>query len=164
MVAKEWGYVGFAGDIFGAEFRPLTNATIRRELLNFYRSDVELFTARIEAAVQAAASMPEVDSSNIGIMGYCFGGTGAIMYTLSGLGSAKAAVSFHGGLQYPEDGPEAQTNLLVLSGGDDDTSSEVIDLETRLNNANGTWQITRYSDIQHSFTNWFDGKFQLLLC
>ena len=160
MVAKEWGYVGFAADIYGAEFHPVTNSTVRGELLGTYRGDAGLFTARIEAAVQAASAMPEVDSSNVGIMGYCFGGTGTIMYTLSGLGTAKAGVSFHGGLVYQEDGPETTTDLLVLSGGDDDTSTDIIDLENRLNTANGTWQITRYSDIQHAFTNWFDSKYK----
>ena len=35
--------------------------------------------------------------------------------------------------------------ILVLSGGADDTGTAVEDLESRLVEANSTWQITRYS-------------------
>lgn len=79
------------------------------------------------------------------------------MYSLLGADVA-GAVSFHGGLTNFT--VETMTNpLLVLSGGDDDTGSEVEDLEERLNMANGTWQITRYSQIQHAFTKWDDDRY-----
>ena len=49
--------------------------------------------------------------------------------------------------------------VLVLSGGADDTGTQVEDLEERLNSANSTWQITRYSGIEHAWTKWHDDRY-----
>lgn len=75
----------------------------------------------------------------------CFGGTGILTYSFLGATDVVGAVSFHGGLtDFPV---ETSINhpVLVLSGGADDTGTEVEDLENSLNAANATWQITRYS-------------------
>merc|ERR1712099_33386 len=47
--------------------------------------------------------------------------------------------------------------VLVLSGGNDDAGTAVEDLESRLKEANSTWQITRYSGVFHGFTK-FDSS------
>lgn len=49
--------------------------------------------------------------------------------------------------------------MLVLSGGDDDTGTQVDFLESQLNEANAEWQITRYSQIEHAFTKWDDDRY-----
>lgn len=41
----------------------------------------------------------------------------------------------------------------MISGGEDDASSDVMDLEIMLDQANATWEITRYSDVVHGFTD-----------
>jgi dienelactone hydrolase len=69
------------------------------------------------------------------------------------------AVSFHGGLTTFEVTKNMSHPVLVLSGGDDDTGSAVEDLENRLNSANATWQITRYSGIEHAFTVFEDARY-----
>jgi dienelactone hydrolase len=75
----------------------------------------------------------------------CFGGTGVLTYSFLGATDVVGAVSFHGGLtEFPVDTP-INHPVLVLSGGADDTGTEVEDLENSLNMANATWQITRYS-------------------
>jgi dienelactone hydrolase len=157
MVAQDWGFAAFAADIYGPEYTMVENATLRTELLDLYRGDMDLFLGRIEAALSHVASLPEVDASNIVIMGYCFGGTGVINYALAGLSTAKAVVSFHGGLVYPENGTVAEAHMLVLSGGDDDSTSEIMDLEKRLDAANATWEITRYAGVEHAWTVYTDG-------
>jgi len=68
-------------------------------------------------------------------------------------------VSVHGGLgNLPNVTTAVGPKLLVLSGGEDDTATEVHNLEDTLDAANATWEITRYSDIQHAFTVWNDGR------
>ena len=47
---------------------------------------------------------------------------------------------------------------MVLSGGEDDTATQITDLENTLDEANATWEVTRYSDIQHAFTVWNDAR------
>jgi dienelactone hydrolase len=69
------------------------------------------------------------------------------------------AVSFHGGLTEFPVLNNISNPVLVLSGGDDDTGTEVEFLESQLNAANATWQITRYSQIEHAFTVWGDERY-----
>ena len=75
----------------------------------------------------------------------CFGGTGILTYSFLGATDVVGAVSFHGGLTDFSVRANISHPVLVLSGGSDDTGTEVEDLENRLNMANATWQITRYS-------------------
>lgn len=80
------------------------------------------------------------------------------MYALSGQGDVKALVSFHGGLtDLPSPSVNVIPKVLVLSGGEDDTATSIIDLENNLNTANAIWEITRYSGIEHGFTK-FDSN------
>jgi dienelactone hydrolase len=160
MVAEELGYIGFAADIYGKDLHTVENITMRSELATLYRSNVTLFANRIQAAVDVVRTFDEVDVDNVAIMGYCFGGTGVLIYALEGVNDVKAVVSFHGGLSMiPDAGPVVEPKVLVLSGGDDDTSTEIIDLEMTLDMANATWEITRYSDIQHAFTVFDDERY-----
>jgi dienelactone hydrolase len=137
---------------------------VRGTLAGNYRNDPELFASRIQAAVDYVKSLPEVDSSRVAIAGYCFGGTGVLQYALTGANdpSVLAVVSFHGGLSAvfglpPVD--QVTPKILVLSGGEDDASSDIIDLENTFNNASATWEITRYSGIEHAFTVFSDDRY-----
>jgi dienelactone hydrolase len=83
-------------------------------------------------------------------------------YALTGQDDIKALVSLHGGLSdIPGVGPEVMPKLLILSGGNDDTSTEIIDLENTLTDANGTWEISRYSGIEHAFTVFNDDRYNV---
>jgi len=53
-------------------------------------------------------------------------------------------------MEFPVTG-EVANKVLVLSGGNDDAGTQVEDLEARLKQANATWQITRYSGVEHGF-------------
>lgn len=62
----------------------------------------------------------------------CFGGTGVLTYSFLGATDVVGAVSFHGGLtDFPVTGP-INHPVLVLSGGADDTGTEVEVLEATL--------------------------------
>jgi dienelactone hydrolase len=100
------------------------------------------------------------------IKGYCFGGTGVLQYSLLGYTNVKGIISFHGGLPFVlgtepdvDDANEMLPKVLVLSGGDDDAGSDIVSLEEKLNGISNTWEITRYSGIEHAFTVWDDSKF-----
>jgi dienelactone hydrolase len=51
LVAKEWGYVAFAADIYGAQYHEVDEMSERIRLATLYRSDPELFIGRIQAAM-----------------------------------------------------------------------------------------------------------------
>lgn len=92
-------------------------------------------------------------------------------------------VSMHGGLASIVNNTAGfvnlttKANILVLSGGEDDTSMDIISLEYALNNAttsivnttsqnetstitHGSWEITRFDGIVHAWTVWMNGELQ----
>jgi len=169
MISQEFNWIGFAADLYGENLHDISDFDKKVELSTQLRSDPELFNGRIQAAIDALKEHPNVDPTKISIIGYCLGGTGVMSYsfadtttTLDGDNSTTAAttttsdivgaVSFHGGL-LDFDVPGQMANpILILSGGDDDTGTAIEDLESKLVDANSTWQITRYSGIEHGFT------------
>jgi dienelactone hydrolase len=160
MISTELHYVSFAADIYGANLHEVTNMTQRSELAGFYRDNPELFAGRIQAAVELVRTLEEVDAENVAIIGYCFGGTGVLTYGLLAFNDVKAIVSFHGGLSaIPDAGDPVTPKILVLSGGDDDASTDIRDLEMTLDIANADWEITRYSGVEHAFTVFDDERY-----
>lgn len=159
MIAEELGYIAFTADIYGADMHDIQDFNVKMEQATYYRSDADLFNSRIQSAIREVKNMPFVDSSRVAIIGYCLGGSGVLGYSFantvdnSDVEDIVGAVSFHGGLMdFPVTG-EMASPVLVLSGGNDDAGTAVEDLESRLKEANSTWQITRYSDVVHGFTN-----------
>lgn len=75
MIAQELGYVGFAADIYGADKHVVEDIDERIALATLYRSNSTLFSSRINAAIETVKSLNEVDSDNVAVIGYCFGGT-----------------------------------------------------------------------------------------
>lgn len=176
LAGETLGYVGFAADIFGSDYAGTVPMEQRGNLTRFYRNQQpELFMSRFAAAVRHVAAMPEVDTGKIALAGYCFGGSGVLMYAIDEErntdGLVKAVVSFHGGLgnHIWDHRERAQAvvaandverpHVLVLSGGIDDMASDIMTLEQTLDNATVNWEITRYSGIDHGWTNWFDGRY-----
>jgi len=161
---SELGYMAFAADIYGKDLQEGLDMATKIELSTLYRNDTELYIQRISAAVLLIQADPMVDTNSIGIIGYCFGGTGIIDYAFSGMG-VKAAVSFHGGLtdlDIPQPGITIQPYVLVLSGGIDDAQGNQTELEEKLNEANATWEITRYAGVDHAFTVWNGSLYNLM--
>ena len=148
MINEEFGWVGFVADIYGEDMHDVQDFQVKIAQSNAYRSDPILFNSRIQSAVKVLKDHPLVDNTKIAVIGYCLGGTGVLGYSFSNTGNTTdivGAVSFHGGLMdFPVTG-SMKNPVLVLSGGNDDAGTAVEELEGRLNEANSTWQITRYS-------------------
>lgn len=156
MISEELGYIAFTADIYGADLHDVQDFGAKIELSTKYRSDPALFNSRIESAIQFIKSVPFVDPTNVAIVGYCLGGTGVLGYSFSNVVEKNSGivggVSFHGGLMDFNVTGEMASPVLVLSGGNDDAGTDVEVLEATLKEANATWQITRYSGVNHAFT------------
>ena len=81
----QWGYVGFALDmygkgIFGSDGDMEGNAA----LMNPFASDRALLRRRIKAALDCVGELPQVNSSRVAAMGYCFGGMCVLELARSG--------------------------------------------------------------------------------
>jgi dienelactone hydrolase len=95
---SQLGYVAFAADIFGAGLQEIPDISTRANLTRIYRSNMTLFVQRIQRAIDQVKTYDFVDTDNIAVIGYCFGGTGIIQLAFSGNSDVKVVVSFHGGL------------------------------------------------------------------
>jgi dienelactone hydrolase len=85
---------------YGADLQEGLSTEVRVNQTTIYRSDMPLYTQRMQRAIDLVAMYSDdVSVDDIAIIGYCFGGTGVVQYGFSGATDAKVAVAFHGGLQ-----------------------------------------------------------------
>jgi len=154
-------YVTFAADIYGSDKQNITSSSEMSTLANMYRNNVTLYNGRIKAAIDTVKMLPGINPQEIVVIGYCFGGTGVLNYAISGADDVVGVVSFHGGLTNrfrPGNSSFPVTaSVLVQSGGSDDTASSIEQLELDLNSTNATWEMSRYSNVVHGFTDWYAG-------
>jgi dienelactone hydrolase len=148
------GYVALAGDVFGVDEQPASPEE-SAALAGRYYGDVELFRARVLANLDALRADPRVDTARIAVMGYCFGGSGALEAARAGA-DVRGVVSFHGGLGTgaPAEAGSVTASVLVLTGADDPMVpvSAVAEFQDEMRGAGAPdWQVVSYSDALHAF-------------
>jgi len=147
------GYVGFAADAYG--HAKLGNSTEEKmALMQPLLNDRALLQARLLAAFNTVSALPQVDSSRIGIIGFCFGGLCALDLARSGA-PLTCAISFHG-LLHPSGLPSSaniKANILVLHGYDDPMIKphDVHAFCDEMTEAQAQWQVHIYGQTQHAF-------------
>lgn len=151
---SKMGYYAFIADIYGEGNYPKDNAEAGK-IAGFYKKDFDAYQKRISLALQQlieAGANPD----NIVVIGYCFGGTGALEAARGHL-NVKGVVSFHGGLG--KDASRAtepmKTNVLVCHGADDPyvPNDEILGFQKEMRESKADWQMIYYADAVHSFTN-----------
>lgn len=153
-LAKQ-GYVALAVDVYGKGVRP-KNQDEAAKLAQKYKDDRPLLRKNIRAAYDALISINAVNAKKIVVMGYCFGGMGALELARSGVPLA-GIVSFHGGLSNPtpQDAKKIKGPVLILHGADDPNvpPAEVAAFKEEMKNANIAYEFIEYPDAVHAFTN-----------
>ena len=149
------GYVGFALDMYGHGKTGETKEE-KMALLSPVVQDRPLVAARIKAAVDAAKSLSDVDSTKIAAIGFCFGGL--CVLDLARTGEAiSGVVSFHGLLGAPEHqtSPKIHAKVLVLHGQDDPMAphEHVQTFAKEMTKAQADWQFHIYGNTKHAFMN-----------
>lgn len=158
----ELGYIGFAADVYGEE-KAVSNEKDAQSLMLPLFQDRALLQKRICAALDVMRQHPGVDPSNIGAIGFCFGGLTVIELLRSGA-DIKGVVSFHGGLGNKKGDIQAKTvpiaksikgSLLILHGHDDPLVSreDIASIQKEFTDAKVDWQMNIYSHTSHAFTN-----------
>lgn len=149
------GYRAFVADIYGGG-QLLKGPKEAGPLAGKFKGDRPLFRARTQAALKALLQDPLVDSSRVGAIGFCFGGTAVLELGRSGAPVA-ALVSFHGGLDTPEPalGKQIKGSVLVLHGADDPhvPVTDVRAFEDEMRNGGVRWELVEYGGAVHAFTN-----------
>jgi len=149
------GYVAFAVDIYGKGVRP-SNTEEAGKLAGNFKKDRVMLRARMQEGLAALSKQPQVDKKRIAALGYCFGGTAAIELARAGA-DIKGVISFHGGLDdpQPEINRRIKAKILALHGADDPyvDAKDLQAFEDGLRGAKVDWQVVRYGNAVHSFTD-----------
>ena len=151
----ELGYVGFALDMYG-EGKTGASKEEKMQLMQPLVNDRHLLFNRMQGAMNALQNLDIVNSSALGVIGFCFGGLCALDLARSS-SEIKGVVSFHGGLTSP---PSAKlqhimSKILVLHGYEDPLvpKEQIPAFEAEMTEKNADWQIHIYGNAMHSFTN-----------
>ena len=148
------GYNVFIADIYGEGNIPQDNAAAGK-LAGQYKSDYKAYQHRIKLALDAFINKG-ADPTKIAVMGYCFGGTGALEVARANF-DVVGVVCIHGGLAKAVDRENVKLNTKVLvqhpaedkSVSKDDYNS----LEKELKEGKADFQIITYANSGHTFTN-----------
>jgi dienelactone hydrolase len=150
----ELGYNAFVADLFGKQFRGAPRDTMFGEM-NRLKGDRAALRRRMLHVLELAQGLDEVNSHQIVVAGYCFGGMCALDLARSGVDIA-AAVSFHGLFDPPGLAEEKIKAKVVAFHGWDDPMvppDKVVALGNELTKAGSDWQIHAYGHVGHGFTN-----------
>src|SRR5262245_39187835 len=90
----ELGYVALAADLYG-EGRVAQKPEESQARMATLKDDMPKLRRHTRAALDALASLPQVDPKRLGAMGYCFGGQAALELARGGA-PLSGVVSFHG--------------------------------------------------------------------
>jgi dienelactone hydrolase len=148
------GYYAFIADIYGEGNYPKDNAEAGKKS-GYYKTNYTEYQKRISLALDQlihAGANPD----NIVVIGYCFGGTGALEAARGHL-NVKGVVSFHGGLARDA----ARTiepitvPVLVCHGADDpyESKEEITAFQQEMRDTKADWQMIYYANAVHGFTN-----------
>jgi len=148
------GYVALAADIYGEGVRPKDTAEAGAQA-TLYKGDRALYRRRLRAGLDALKAQAGVDPGRLAVIGFCFGGTGALEAARAGL-PVKGVVSFHGGLDAgagAEAGPIA-AKVLVCHGADDPNvpPKDVAAFQDEMRRRKGDYVFIAYAGAVHAFT------------
>lgn len=147
------GYHALAADIYGTGQTP-KDMKEAGEKAGHYKTNYKTYQSRIRAAIAELVRLG-ADPKRIAVIGYCFGGTGAIEAARAQMPVA-GVVSFHGGLGKAADRPNGavSTKVLVLHGADDpyESEEEIKKFQQEMREAKADWQMVYFANAVHAFT------------
>jgi dienelactone hydrolase len=151
---SELGYNALAADIYGEGVRP-SGMQEASKTSGYYRSNPKIYQDRVKAAINELIRQG-ADVNKIVVMGYCFGGTGALEAARAGM-PVLGVVSFHGGLAKDTSRTNGQITpkVLVLHGADDPyvPEADVKKFQKEMRDGKADWQMISYGNAVHSFTD-----------
>jgi len=147
------GYHTLVADIYGEGKYP-KDAKEAGAMAGYYKTNIKEYHHRIELALMQLVKSG-ASRDKIVVIGYCFGGTGAIEAARVNMPVA-GVVSFHGGLA--RDAARTITpvkaRVLVLHGADDpyESKEEITLFQDEMRSAKADWQMNYYANAVHAFT------------
>ncbi|MFD1771035.1 dienelactone hydrolase family protein [Sphingobacterium suaedae] len=154
IALQKEGYIAFIADIYGTGNIPADN-TGAAKIAGHYKNDYRAYQQRITCALDALKKSGAV-ADRIAVIGYCFGGTGALEAARANL-PVQGVVSIHGGLNKDSNRPNGKIKPKVLienPAEDKGVTPAILDaLIKELNDGDADWQLITYAHCGHTFTN-----------
>ena len=146
------GYIAFIADIYGEGNVPTDNAAAAK-IASQYKQDYQAYQKRIGLALE---QLKKAGADKIAVIGYCFGGTGALEAARAQL-PVNGVISIHGGLGKDASRPNGSlpTKILIEHPAEDQSVPQemVNNLIKEMNEGKADWQIYTYAYSKHTFTN-----------
>lgn len=150
------GYAGFALDLYGQGIFGKDGDTAGNSaLMTPFAEDRALLRRRMKVALDAVKELPQVDSSRVAAIGYCFGGMAVLELARSGA-DVEGVICIHGLLHQGEiSNAKIVAKVLCLHGHDDPMGppDKVLAFEQEMTEAKADWQMHVYGGAKHAFTN-----------
>jgi len=151
---EKQGYIAFIADIYGEGNVPADNSSAAK-IAGKYKEDYKAYQQRISAALEELKRQNAIPEK-IAVIGFCFGGTGALETARAGFPVA-GIISIHGGLSKAADRKNVpvKTKVLVENPADDESvkPEDILNLTKELNEGKTDWQLITYANSKHTFTN-----------
>ena len=156
---SDLNYTAFIADIYGEGNYPTSTQEAGKQS-GYYKNNFLEYQKRIEIALEQLIKLG-ANPENIVVIGYCFGGTGALEAARANM-KVNGVVSFHGGLE--KDVTRFENSIipkvLVLHGADDPYVSEksIANFQNEMRNTKSDWQMIYYANAVHAFTEILAGN------
>lgn len=151
---EKQGYIAFVADIYGEGNIPADN-TAAAKAAGTYRKDFAAYQKRIELALEQLKKSG-ADVNKLAVIGYCFGGTGALEAARANM-PVKGVVSIHGGLAKDSSRANGNLNTKILienPAEDKSVTPEILNtLVKEMNEGKADWQLITYAYSKHTFTD-----------
>ncbi len=147
------GYQSFIADIYGIDQRP-NGPKEAGAKAGYFKKNIKEYQTRIQLALEQLVKQG-ANPDEIVVIGYCFGGTGAVEAARTNM-KVKGVVSFHGGLA--RDAVRTietiSPKVLVLHGADDPNvpKDDIEKFQNEMRTAKADWQMVYYANAVHAFT------------
>jgi carboxymethylenebutenolidase len=149
------GYVVLAADLYNGEVATTPDKAM--QLVGTVRENPEQAISNLQSAVQYLASLPNVNSSRIASLGWCFGGGQSLQLALNSEQNPLAATVIYYGNLVNDTNELSKINWPVLGiFGDQDQSIPVESVnafEQALNETGIINEIYIYPGVGHAFAN-----------
>ncbi|KFC19824.1 dienelactone hydrolase family protein [Chryseobacterium sp. FH1] len=151
---EKQGYIAFIADIYGEGNIPTDNASASK-IAGTYKQDYKAYQKRIALALEELKKQG-ANPDKIAVIGYCFGGTGALETARAQMPVA-GVISIHGGLAKGNDrlNVPIKTKVLVENPADDESvkPEDMTNLIAELKAGKTDFQIITYANSKHTFTS-----------
>ncbi len=144
----EAGYLVMAMDMYGRDVEVSSHEDAAR-LIGYYRDNRNLMRGRIESALEELRKVPSVDTDNLAVVGYCFGGD-ALIDSMLYKEDFKAGISFHGFYTSPLVKNDLKGKLQIHHGMLDTTST--MDQLNKFMMVHPEVEAYLYEEAGHGFT------------